>query len=76
MNKIQFLDRRYDEDEFTVIDELYQNIEQLWENFTSYYELLVTEESDNNDDETVNRSIRKADYKNSEVKWVVGNLKV
>jgi superfamily II DNA or RNA helicase/HKD family nuclease len=71
---LQYIDRRYDSGEMDLIDELYQNINRLWDNYGYYYELLVQEEQMQFQEETFHRSIRAANFEMSKIDWVIGNL--
>lgn len=74
IRQLQYIDRRYDTVEMELIDELYQNINRLWDNYGYYYEAFVQEEQMQFQEDTIRKSIRAASVETSEIKWVVGNV--
>lgn len=73
VEQIQFLDRRYDEEKMLIIDELYQNLDLLWDDFKSYYTSLIESDEDVIAS-PVKRSVRKASLEHCSIEWVVGNI--
>lgn len=75
LQNLQIVDPRYDFEEAEAIEELYRNLDRLWENYGEYYELFASGSKALEGEETgIRQTARRASLEKSSVHWVTGNL--
>ncbi|MCK9222063.1 MAG: phospholipase D-like domain-containing protein [Limnochordia bacterium] len=70
---LQAVDIRYDFEEARAVDELYRNLERLWDNYGDYYEQFASS-AEASGGEEIRQSARKASKETSSIHWEIGNL--